>query len=106
VTGARKLALAPANGGAVARVVLLPDGSGYLKNDRLAPLDARHTYQLWALTGNAAHPVAISAGVLGSHPIAAEFQTSDPVLGFALTVEPTPGAAQPSQAPFASAVLS
>jgi anti-sigma-K factor RskA len=106
VTGARKVALAPAHGAAVARVVLLPDGSGYLKNDNLAPLDAQHTYQLWALTGSAAHPVAISAGVLGSHPIAAEFQTSDPVLGFALTVEPAPGAAQPSQAPFASAMLS
>jgi len=106
VAGARKVALAPANGAEVARVVLLPDGSGYLKSDGLAQLDAQHTYQLWALTGSAAHPVAISAGVLGSHPQAAEFRTSDPVLGFALTVEPAPGAPQPSQAPFASALLS
>jgi anti-sigma-K factor RskA len=105
VAGAREVALMPARGAEVARLVLLPDGSGYLKNDGLAPLDADHTYQLWALTGSSANPVAISAGVLGPHPQAAAFSTTTDVHGFAITVEKTPGVGQSSQAPFASASL-
>ncbi len=85
--------------------MLLPDGSGYLKNDGLAQLDAAHTYQLWALTGTTAQPVAISAGVLGSHPTAASFSTGTEVHGFAITVEESPGVGQSSQIPFASATL-
>ncbi|MDQ1435556.1 MAG: hypothetical protein QOF59_2372 [Actinomycetota bacterium] len=103
--GARQVALRPTSGAEVARLVLLPDGSGYLKNDRLAPLDAEHTYQLWALTGTTAKPVAISAGVLGSHPKAAAFSTATDVHGFAITVEKTPGVGQSSQVPFASATV-
>jgi len=105
VDGARKVALVPANGAEVARVVLLPDGTGYLKSDRMAPLDADHTYQLWALTGSAAHPVAISAGVLGSRPKAVAFQASTDVHGFAITIERAPGVAQSTQTPYASAAL-
>ena len=45
VAGARQVSLTPSNGAEVARVVLLPDGTGYLKNDGLARLDADHTYQ-------------------------------------------------------------
>jgi anti-sigma-K factor RskA len=104
-TGARRLALAPAQGAEVARVVLLPDGSGYLKNDRLAHLDAEHTYQLWALTGRADRIVPISAGVLGPNPNAAAFRTSPDVHGFAITIERSPGVVQPSQTPLASATL-
>jgi anti-sigma-K factor RskA len=103
--GARQIALVPAHGAEVARVVLLPDGSGYVKNDGLARLDAAHTYQLWALTGTAERTVAISAGVLGADPNAAAFRTSPDVRGFAITVERAPGVAQPSQAPYASATL-
>jgi len=105
VAGARKIALTPANGAEVARVVLLPDGTGYLKSDRMAPLDANHTYQLWALTGSADQPVAISAGVLGSHPKAVAFQTATDVHGFAITIERAPGVAQSTQKPYASAAL-
>ena len=104
-TGARKLALAPTNGAEVARVVLLPDGSGYLKNDHLARLDTEHTYQLWALTGRGDRTVAISAGVLGSNPSAAAFRTSPDVHGFAITVERSPGVVSPSQTPIAGATL-
>jgi anti-sigma-K factor RskA len=103
--GARQIALMPTSGAEVARLVLLPDGSGYLKNDGLAPLDADHTYQLWALTGTTAKPVAISAGVLGSHPKAAAFTTGTDVHGFAITVEKSPGVGQSSQIPAASATL-
>ena len=104
-TGARRLALAPAKGAEVARVVLLPDGNGYLKNDHLARLDAEHTYQLWALTGRGDRTVAISAGVLGPNPSAAAFRTSPDVHGFAITVERSPGVASPSQTPIAGATL-
>jgi anti-sigma-K factor RskA len=103
VKGARQVALTPAQGAEVARVVLLPDGSGYLKNDGLAPLDAEHTYQLWALTGNVDHPIAISAGVLGRDPEAAAFSASTDVKGFALTIEKAGGVPQSAQAPYASA---
>jgi len=101
VDGAKKLTLAPADGGDVARVVLLPDGSGYMKNDGLAPLDAEHTYQLWALTGDPGHPVAISAAVLGSDPKAAAFRTTTDIRGFAITVERDPGVGQSTQQPVA-----
>jgi anti-sigma-K factor RskA len=103
VEGAKKLSLSPAGGAEVARVVLLPDGSGYLKNDAMADLDADHTYQLWALAGSADAPVAISAGVLGPHPKAAAFRTTPDVHAFAITVERAPGVGQPSQKPYASA---
>jgi anti-sigma-K factor RskA len=103
--GARQLALMPTSGAEVARLVLLPDGTGYLKNDGLAPLDADHTYQLWALTGTPAKPVAISAGVLGAHPKAAAFSTGTDVHGFAITVEKNPGVGQSSQIPLARATL-
>jgi anti-sigma-K factor RskA len=105
VHGAREVALMPAQGAEVARVVLLPDGSGYLKSDGLAPLGADKTYQLWALTGRADHPVAISEGVLGPQPSAAAFKASTDVKGFAITIEQAGGVAQPSQAPYASASL-
>ena len=105
VDGARKVSLAPADGTEVARVVLLPDGSGYMKNDGLAPLDADHTYQLWALTGTADHPVAISAGVLGSDPKAAAFKAATDVHGFAITVEEMPGVGQSTQQLVATATV-
>ena len=95
--------MTPAKGAEVARVVLLPDGSGYLKSDRMAQLDAGHTYQLWALTGTAAHPVAISAGVLGSAPLAVEFQTATDVHGFAITVERARRRPVVAQSPISSA---
>jgi hypothetical protein len=106
VAGARSVALTPPNGREVARVVLLPDGSGYLKNDGLAALDAQHTYQLWAVTGTEPHPLVISAGILGAHPEAAAFRTTSAVKGFAITIERAPGVAQSTQPVYASALLS
>jgi anti-sigma-K factor RskA len=88
--GARELTLAGTSGERLARVVVLPDGSGVLVNDRLAPLDGSETYQLWALVGDAESPTAISAGVLGANPRAAAFKVSGRVVGFALTEEDEP----------------
>jgi anti-sigma-K factor RskA len=104
-SGARQVALMPSQGAEVARVVILPDGNGYLKSDGLAHLDADKTYQLWALTGSADHPVAISAGVLGPNPQAAAFRATTDVHGFALTIEKAGGVAQSSQIPYATAAL-
>jgi anti-sigma factor RsiW len=105
VPGAR-LATLTGNGAAVARIVVLPDGTGYMINDGLAPLDASQTYQLWALVGDAKKPTAISAGVLGPHPIAAPFKVSGPVVGFALTAEQAGGVQSSQHQPLAQARLS
>ncbi len=104
--GARQVALLPSEGAEVARVVLLPDGSGYVKNDGLERLDPDQVYQLWALTGDPTKPVAISAAVLGSDPNAAAFQTAKDVHGFALTIERAPGVGQSTQQPVATASVS
>jgi anti-sigma-K factor RskA len=95
-----------ADGTNVARVVLLPDGSGFLKADKLPNLPDDQTYQLWALRGSADHPTAISAGVLGPSPQAVGFHTNGPVDALALTVEHEGGVVQSSNPPIASAALS
>ena len=69
----------------------------------MAQLDADHTYQLWALTGSAKNPVAISAGVLGPDPKAAAFRIASDVHAFALTIERAPGVGQSTQQPYATA---
>jgi anti-sigma-K factor RskA len=101
--GAHEVALTPGSGVAVARIVLLPDGTGYLKNDGMKPLPPDRTYQLWALSGSRDKPVAISAGVLGNSPGAVAFHTSRDVHGFAVTVEQAPGVVSSTQPMYASA---
>ncbi len=103
--GAREVALAPANGVEVARIVLLPDGTGFLQNDGMTPLPSDHTYQLWALSGTGDQPIAISAGVLGPSPRTVGFHTSGDVRGFGLTVEKTPGVVASTQPMYASATV-
>ena len=105
-TGARQVAMMPPHGGEVARVVLLPDGHAFLKNDDMPKLAANQTYQLWALTGDPSHPTPISAGVLGSNPQAAAFRLAGDVHALALTVEQAPGVVAPSGPPYASGALS
>jgi anti-sigma-K factor RskA len=102
---ARHGILSSDQGTQVARVVLLPDGSGYFKNDAMTPLDENHTYQLWAMSGSTDNPVAVSEGVLGPDPNAASFHASPGVTGFAITVEQAGGAPQPTQPPYAAATL-
>jgi anti-sigma-K factor RskA len=104
--GARQAALS-GNGATLARVVVLPDGTGYLMNDDLSALDPQRTYQLWALVGNATTPKAISAGVLGADPHVAAFKiSSQPLVGFALTEERNPGAVFSRHKPVAAGTLS
>jgi hypothetical protein len=105
--GAREVELAAAEqGGELARIVYLPDGTGYLLADNLAPLSRDRTYQLWALVGRGDDQLVISAGVLGNSPEAAAFKVSGPVAGFVLTVEDRGGVVSSEQPAFAVGELS
>jgi hypothetical protein len=104
--GAREVGLDSGSGATLARVVLLPDGSGYLRGDHLARLSPRQTYQLWALTGDAKTPNVVSAGVLGPDPSAVSFRASGPVHGFAVTIESAGGVVVSHHMAIASAQLS
>ena len=89
--GAKEVPLQSDSGATLARLVLLPDGAGFLKGDRLAALPANKTYQLWAVTGSEKKPTVVSAGVLGPEPSALGFHASGPVHAFAVTVEDAGG---------------
>ncbi|MFM7616710.1 MAG: anti-sigma factor domain-containing protein [Actinomycetes bacterium] len=97
--GARTTEMRSQIGGRSARIVLLPDGSGFVTESNLERLPADRTYQLWALVGDAADPTAISAGVLGSSPDTVPFRFSGPAIGFAITDEVRPGVVSSEQAP-------
>ena len=77
----------------------MPDGTGYLVEHNLPPLAPGRTYQLWALTGNRAAPVVVSAGVLGRRPAVTPFRAGTAAMGFAVTVEETPGVAATDHPP-------
>lgn len=97
--GARITEMQSQIGGRSARVVLLPDGTGFVTESNLDRLPSGRTYQLWALVGDAAKPTAISAGVLGSSPVTVPFRFSGPAIGFAVTDEARPGVVSSSQSP-------
>jgi len=105
VDGARQADLTAKSGATLARVVLLPDGTGYLRGDHLEPLPADRTYQLWAVTGTAGKPVTVSAGVLGPDPRAVAFRASGPVRAFAVTVERAGVVVQSAHTPIAQAAI-
>jgi anti-sigma-K factor RskA len=104
--GAQLVGLRSGSGFALAEVVLLPGGAGYLRGDHLAPLPPNQTYQLWAVTGSKTAPIDVSAGVLGPNPTAVAFHASGPVRGFAMTVEVATGVVKSHQQPVASGELS
>jgi len=104
--GAREVGLQSSSGATLARLVLMPDGSGYLRGDHLRPLSSSQTYQLWALTGNTTTPTVVSAGVLGPDPSAVRFSASGPVHGFAMTIETAGGVVRSHHTPIATASLS
>jgi anti-sigma factor RsiW len=90
-TQARLVELRSDDGRLAARVIYLPDGTGFFEAGNLLPLDPAHTYQLWALVGDPERPTVISAGVLGNRPTLAPFQFTGPVVGFVVTEEEAPG---------------
>jgi anti-sigma-K factor RskA len=105
VDGALQVPLTAKSGATLARVVLLPDGTGFLRGDHLDPLPSDQTYQLWAVTGPADQPVTVSAGVLGADPKAVPFRASGPVRAFAVTVEDAGGVVTSRQTPIAQAAI-
>jgi anti-sigma factor RsiW len=87
--------LASADGTRRARVVTMPDGTGYFMEHNLPALAAGRTYQLWAMTGARDAPTFVSVGVLGRRPGVTAFRTARSPMGFIVTVEPMPGVVQP-----------
>jgi Anti-sigma-K factor rskA/Putative zinc-finger len=101
--GAAKVPLVVPGGGSVAaEIALQADGTGYVRNDNLAPLPAGKTYQLWAVSKSATGQRVISAGVLGGEPGAAAFHVAGRPSAFAITVEDAPGVVTSTQTPAAS----
>ena len=92
---AEQVQLASTDGKSSARVVRLPDGTGYLLPANLAPLPAGRVYQLWAVRSDA----KISLGVLGGRPEASAFRMNGPVVAFAVTEEVAGGVAQTQNPP-------
>ena len=84
---AEQVKLASADGRSSARVVRLPDGTGYLVPGTLAPLPAGRVYQLWAVRSDA----KISLGVLGAKPEVSAFRMAGPVIAYAVTDEAAGG---------------
>jgi hypothetical protein len=78
-----------------AKVVTMPDGTGYFMEHNLPALAAGRTYQLWAMTGDRSAPGLVSVGVLGRRPDVTAFRTAAAPMGFVVTVEPMPGVVEP-----------
>ena len=92
---AEQTQLTSADGKATARVVRLPDGTGYLLPANLASLPAGRVYQLWAVRSDA----KISLGVLGATPEVSAFRMSGPVVAYAVTEEAAGGVASTENQP-------
>jgi anti-sigma factor RsiW len=92
---AEQVQLASTDGKLTARVVRLPDGTGYLLPSNLAPLPAGRVYQLWAVRSDA----KISLGVLGDRPQVSAFRMNGPVVAYAVTEEAAGGVAQTQNQP-------
>lgn len=83
--------LAAEDAGANMRIVLLPDGTGYVFESNLEALPEDATYQLWAVVNDR----VISAGVLGNNPGVVPFHLDPQGLqGLVITEEVAGGVAQ------------
>jgi hypothetical protein len=89
--------LASPDGAHSARVVTMPDGTGFFVEHNLPPLASGRTYQLWAMTGSRDAPAFVSVGVLGRRPDVTAFRTARSPMGFMVTVEPMPGVVRPDR---------
>jgi hypothetical protein len=94
--GARVVSLASnVDSSVTAKVVLLPDGRGFVYDSTLPSLPAGRTYQLWVVV----HNTPISAGVLGDTVSAVPFAAAGPVTAFAITEEIDGGVVASSHQP-------
>jgi anti-sigma factor RsiW len=80
----RQVQLLSASGPGAVRVVLMPDGSGYLDGSSLGSLPLGETYQLWAVTASGR---VISVGVLGNRPGIEGFAVGEPPSALVITHE-------------------
>jgi hypothetical protein len=95
--------LTATGGGAHARAVVLPDGTGYLLAGDLPSLGGDRTYQLWGTTEGG----LVSLGLLGAEPgTVVPFQAGRDVTALAITDEAAPGVAQSANAPVVAGPLS
>ena len=92
--GHRVVALRTTSATQVARVILLPDGRGYVDASGLPSLGADRTYQLWGIVGK----TPISLGLLGAAPRQAAFTMAGArrASTFGITVEPAGGSVAPT----------
>ena len=99
--GARQGNLLADNGEVVARVVVDPNGQGYVQGTALIALDDGQAYQLWSLdTGQ-----PVSLGLLGRNPSTSAFASNANASRLALSIEPVSGSTQPTSKPIAVAEL-
>ncbi len=83
----------------MAKVVVTPDGHGYLMSDGLPTLASGRIYQLWAVMGDGPGSAVMSAGVMGATPGVMAFTTDAGVTGFLVTEERSPGVARTNRPP-------
>jgi anti-sigma-K factor RskA len=97
--GTQTVRLVSTDGKHVASIVMRADGSAFFMGSDLPSLASGRTYQLWAISGDAATPAPVSVAVLGAHATLTEFHIAGGVHMFAVTAEQSPGVAAPEHAP-------
>jgi anti-sigma factor RsiW len=92
--GHRLVTLDSGSQAALAQVVVVPSGQGYLVSSMLPSLGDGRTYQLWAVEGKQ----PISLGLLGASPRQAAFTMAGSTRPsrLAVTAEPSGGSVQPT----------
>ncbi len=75
--------------------MISPGGTGFLMPNKLPPLAASRTYQLWAIMPGK----VISLGLLGPDPTITAFSGKGTITGLAVTDEVAGGVVQSTHAP-------
>lgn len=99
--GSTVINLTPTEGEVPVRMIMLPDGRGYLQARPLDGLSGGSVYQLWGDLGD--HHVSLK--VLGSNPDVVSFESSDRLVGLVITREREPGVTQPTGPIVATAAI-
>jgi hypothetical protein len=85
------------DGNALARAVLLPDGTGYVTSTELPSRADDRTYQLWGVGDRG----TISLGVMGTDPKVIAFHAGNAPSALAITNERAGGVVSSDEAPTA-----
>ena len=83
------------------KVIVDPEGHGFVMTDPLPALPEGETYQLWS----AADGTMVSLGMLGSNPTMSLVPIDATVTELALTREPAQGSVSPTSSPMATGQL-